>query len=96
MNYSNSQRAGVILYLTALIFGAYDRPEDRQGNLRYINWWTGSPRTWTSEDRAELREASERGYLFSRKFDERADSDIIDYVCEMVQNEEFQQLKETF
>ena len=24
MNYSNSQRAGVILYLTALIFGAYD------------------------------------------------------------------------
>ena len=23
MNYSNSQRAGVILYLTALIFGAY-------------------------------------------------------------------------
>ncbi len=24
MNYSNSQRVGVILYLTALIFGAYD------------------------------------------------------------------------
>ncbi len=24
MNYSNSQRAGVILYLTALIFGAYE------------------------------------------------------------------------
>ena len=24
VNYSNSQRAGVILYLTALIFGAYD------------------------------------------------------------------------
>ena len=24
MNYSNSQRAGVILYLTALIFGAYN------------------------------------------------------------------------
>ncbi len=23
MNYSNSQRAGVILYLTALLFGAY-------------------------------------------------------------------------
>ena len=25
VNYSNSQRAGVILYLTALIFGAYDK-----------------------------------------------------------------------
>ena len=24
MNYSNSQRAGVILYLTALLFGGYD------------------------------------------------------------------------
>ncbi|WP_277239320.1 hypothetical protein, partial [Merdimonas faecis] len=24
VNYSNSQRAGVILYLTALIFGAYN------------------------------------------------------------------------
>ena len=28
MNYSNSQRAGVILYLTALIFGVYDVVED--------------------------------------------------------------------
>ena len=27
MNYSNSQRAGVILYLTALIFGAYEEYE---------------------------------------------------------------------
>ena len=76
--------------------GIHDRPEDRQGNLRYINWWTGSPRTWTSEDRAELREASDRGYLFSRKFDEQVDRDIIDYVCEMVKNEEFQQLREVF
>ncbi|WP_205155380.1 hypothetical protein, partial [Faecalicatena contorta] len=25
VNYSNSQRAGVILYLTALIFGAYEK-----------------------------------------------------------------------
>ena len=31
MNYSNSQRAGVILYLTALIFGAYDK----HANLKY-------------------------------------------------------------
>ena len=28
MNYSNSQRAGVILYLTALIFGAYEKTRD--------------------------------------------------------------------
>ena len=29
VNYSNSQRAGVILYLTALIFGAYDIAEGK-------------------------------------------------------------------
>ena len=29
MNYSNSQRAGVILYLTALLFGAYEQTLSR-------------------------------------------------------------------
>ena len=35
MNYSNSQRAGVILYLTALIFGAYDNYVD----MRRVMYW---------------------------------------------------------
>lgn len=67
--------------------GVHDRPEDRQGNLRYINWWTGSPRTWQMEDQKELQAAVERGYLFSRKFDERVDSQIIDWVWKQVKAE---------
>ena len=30
VNYSNSQRAGVILYLTALILGAYEEPPSQE------------------------------------------------------------------
>ena len=33
MNYSNSQRAGVIFYLTALLFGAYDSEQKEKGQL---------------------------------------------------------------
>ena len=40
------------------------------------------------EDQQELKKAAERGYLFSRKFDERVDSEIIDWVCERVKSEE--------
>ncbi|MBF0713650.1 glycosyl transferase [Gemella sp. GH3] len=42
-----------------------------QGNLRYINWWDGSPHTWTDskEDINQLEYAIETGHLFSRKFD---------------------------
>jgi len=42
VNYSNSQRAGVILYLTALIFGAYakngrtDRAQEKA--LEYLDY----------------------------------------------------------
>ena len=36
MNYSNSQRAGVILYLTALLFGAYDIPFHRSGTQEIL------------------------------------------------------------
>lgn len=48
-----------------------DKPEDFQGNLRYINWWDGSPHTWTSskQDLDQLINAKSRGHLFSRKFD---------------------------
>ena len=28
-----------------------DQPTDFQGNLRYINWWNGSPYTWTDSEK---------------------------------------------
>lgn len=48
-----------------------DLPEDFQGNLRYINWWDGSPYVWTDsiKDIQQLEYALTRGHLFSRKFD---------------------------
>ena len=48
-----------------------DKPEDFQGNLRYINWWDGSPHTWsdTEFDKKQLLFAKNSGHFFSRKFD---------------------------
>ncbi|MGT2833835.1 hypothetical protein ACVRZC_00500 [Streptococcus hyointestinalis] len=31
--------------------GTTDNPNDIQGNLGYINWWDGSPYTWTESVR---------------------------------------------
>ena len=36
MNYSNSQRDGVILYFTALLFGAYDPNPEKRAQWRRI------------------------------------------------------------
>lgn len=48
-----------------------DKPTDFQGNLRYINWWDGSPHTWTDskKDINQLIYGKKQGHLFSRKFD---------------------------
>ena len=48
-----------------------DKPTDFQGNLRYINWWDGSPHTWTdsSDDIDQLKRGKTLGHKFSRKFD---------------------------
>lgn len=73
-----------------------DKKEDRQGTLRYINWWDGSPKVWTIDDKEELLEARDRGYLFSRKFDERVDNKIIEYIYDLVKNDEDLDLKEGF
>lgn len=48
--------------------GIHDRPDEFQGNLRYINWWDGSPYTWQDGDEEKLLNAVELGHLFSRKF----------------------------
>lgn len=61
-----------------------NQPTDFQGNLRYINWWAGNPKTWLSEDLAELTQAKERGFLFSRKFDMEVDPLIIDKVIDQL------------
>ena len=45
MNYSNSQRAGVILYLTALIFGAYEKTLLRIIERKDINYMRLVPAT---------------------------------------------------
>ena len=58
----------------------HDRPEELQGNLRYINWWDGRPYTWRAGDLDRLKAAREAGHLFSRKFDERVDGKIIELV----------------
>lgn len=48
-----------------------DLPEDFQGNLRYLNWWDGSPYTWTDSlhDINQLKYGKQKGHLFTRKFD---------------------------
>lgn len=61
--------------------GVHDRPTDRQGNLRYINWWDGGPYTWQQKDLKTLQQVVEQGYFFSRKFDEQADSVIIEQIA---------------
>lgn len=71
-----------------IIDGINDREEDRQGNLRYINWWAGNPKVWRIEDKKELLEAKKSGYIFSRKFDEEVDKDIVDYIVSIVNRDD--------
>ncbi len=54
-----------------------DKPNEFQGNLRYINWWDGAPYTWKLKDYSKLEYARSEGHLFSRKFDENIDQEII-------------------
>lgn len=58
----------------------HDKPNEIQGNLRYINWWDGSPYTWRRKDILQLQNAVELGHLFSRKFDIKVDSEIINLI----------------
>jgi len=44
-------------------------PNELLGNLRYINWWDGSPYVWQDKDISALKEAASMGHLFARKFD---------------------------
>lgn len=52
----------------------HDRPDELQGNLRYIDWWEdGSPYTWTSDDWDKVEYGRDLGHLFSRKFNNNID-----------------------
>ena len=64
----------------------HDLPEEFQGNLRYINWWDGSPYTWTKDDINALEKARDNGHLFSRKFDYKVDKEIISMINEKLIN----------
>lgn len=66
--------------------GVHDLPEEFQGNLRYINWWDGSPYTWTKDDIDTLIKARKQGHLFSRKFDYNVDEEIISIINDKLIN----------
>ncbi len=63
-----------------------DLPREFQGNLRYINWWDGKPYTWREKDFDTLIRAKRMGHLFSRKFDENIDADIVQSVVQLSLN----------
>ena len=62
--------------------------EDENGHLRYIDWKRrcgNSPYTFKISDKDEIK-AIKGKYLFSRKFDENVDSNIIDYVYKILED----------
>lgn len=63
-----------------------DQPTDFQGNLRYINWWDGSPYTWTDSEKdiEQLRYGKEQGHLFSRKFDLEKYPELKEKILEII------------
>lgn len=60
----------------------HDLPEELQGNLRYIDWWDGTPYIWRANDFGALKAARQKGHFFARKFDQTVDSEIIKLVVE--------------
>lgn len=73
---------------------AYDHimsnvPLELQGNLRYINWWDGTPYTWTDSDKdlQELKAAKKAGHLFARKFDLERYPKVKDFILSEVNSD---------
>lgn len=66
----------------------YDSTDDFQGNLRYINWWDGSPYTWTDSDKdvEQLKYGKKQGHLFSRKFDLDKYPEMRKKIMDIIQN----------
>ncbi len=68
-----------------------DKKTDFQGNLRYINWWDGSPHTWTDskKDIEQLKYGKEQGHLFSRKFDLEKYPEMKERILELIYEDKF-------
>jgi len=64
----------------------HNLPNELQGNLRYINWWDGSPYTWTDNDLDKIQHARDLGHLFSRKFDLSASPNMKKFILKLCQN----------
>ena len=60
--------------------------QEFQGNVRYINWWDGTPYVWRKRDYNRLVKARKAGHLFARKFDEKIDAGIVDRIIEDVKD----------
>ena len=81
-----------ILYKNGLLDSVYsleptnDQPTDFQGNLRYINWWDGSPYTWTDSEKdiEQLKYGKNHGHLFSRKFDLEKYPELKEKILEII------------
>lgn len=67
----------------------YRDEKGRPGNLRFIriDERKSSPRVWKISD-LETAKGTERGYLFSRKFDVAEDDEIVSSVLKMTAEEE--------
>ena len=66
----------------------YRGTNDFQGNLRYINWWDGSPYTWTDSEKdiEQLKYGKKQGHLFSRKFDLDKYPGMREKIIDIIQN----------
>lgn len=86
-----------ILYKNGLLDSVYsleptnDQPMDFQGNLRYINWWNGSPYTWTDSEKdiEQLKYGKEQGHLFSRKFDLEKYPELKEKILEIIYEDKY-------
>lgn len=64
----------------------HDKKDDIQGNLRYINWWDGSPYTWKDGDEEKLAYAVQLGHFWSRKFDLKNSPNLKQYILKKNSN----------
>jgi len=64
----------------------HDKPDEIQGNLHYINWWDGSPYTWTDNDIDKIKYARDLGHLFSRKFNLNNSPKIKELIIKLCEN----------
>lgn len=76
---------GTLLYGTKYWDEIYKNEPSSDGHMRFIDWIHEGPKphVFTMTDQQRLDESN---LLFARKFDERVDSQIIDYIVKKVSN----------